>query len=263
MDSSNYKIYHEDDFDARKNLEEYFSDKPEMVFKDDNMKFPIEMLTKTFTDGHITGDILIELSVSSTIHYLYAACEFFNHIIVLKANDRCMMELKRWVDERTGAFEWDHAAKHHAELEGKSDQFQDKGGKVRSSLRHVMKCDLKNDNIVDPIPLPLADCIIIAWFFEFISKNQDEFENYLRKVSKLLKPGGHFIVLAILGGTYIMMGTDKFHIFNYDEDVVKKALIAEGFVIDDCQVKKRTAVSDLMDFKGILFIAAHKENISI
>ncbi|KAM4015585.1 indolethylamine N-methyltransferase-like [Anomaloglossus baeobatrachus] len=259
MDSSNYKIYHEGEYDSRKGLEGYFSDKPEMVFGDDSIKFPLENLTKTFTDGHITGDILIELSAGSTIHHLYPVCDFFDHIIMLKTNDRCIMELKRWVDERTGAFEWDHAAKHHAELEGKSDQFQEKGGKVRSSLRHVMKCDLKNDNIVDPITLPPADCIIVAWIFEFTSKNQDDFENYLRKVSKLLKPGGHFIVLGMLGGTYITIGKDKFHLFYYDEDVVKNALVAEGFVIDDCQVKKRTAVSDLTDYKGIVFIAANKE----
>ncbi|KAM4015447.1 indolethylamine N-methyltransferase-like [Anomaloglossus baeobatrachus] len=259
MDLSPSKLYRVDDFDSRQHLEHYLSDNPSMVFAEDTWIFPTEHLLKTFTEGHITGDILIELSVSSTIHHLYAACEFFNHIIMLKANDRCMMELKRWMDERTGAFEWDHAAKHHAELEGKSDQFQEKGGKVRSSLRHVMKCDLKNDNIVDPITLPPADCILITWFFEFISKNQDEFENYLRKVSKLLKPGGYLIVLAILDGTYIMIGKDKFHMFSYDEDVVKKALIAEGFVIDDRQVKKRTGVSDLTDYKSILFIAAHKE----
>ncbi|KAM4015592.1 indolethylamine N-methyltransferase-like isoform 2-T2 [Anomaloglossus baeobatrachus] len=257
MNSSNYKSYHEDDFDARNPLENYFSDK--VPFVDDSIKFPLENLTKTFSDGHITGNILIELSASSTIHHLFAVCEFFKHIIVLKTRDESIMELKRWVDERTGAFDWDHAAKHHAGLEGKSDQFQDKGRKVRSSLRHVMKCDLRKNNIVDPIPLPPADCIIIAWFLEFMSKNQDEFENYLKKISKLLKPGGHLMFFGILGATYITNRKDKFHLFNYDENVAKKALIAEGFVIDDCKIHKRTAVSDLSDYNGVLFIAAHKQ----
>ncbi|KAM4015595.1 indolethylamine N-methyltransferase-like [Anomaloglossus baeobatrachus] len=259
MDSCNYKIYHEDDFDSRKNLEEYFSNKPEMVFGDDTIKTPLEWLTKTFSDGHITGNIAIDLTACSTIHYLYAVCEFFDHIIVLKTNDRCIMELKRWVDERTGAFDWDHAAKHHAELEGKSDQFQEKGGQVRSAVRHIMKCDLRNDNIVDPVTLPLADCILVGCFLDFISKNQDEFEDYLRKISKLLKPGGYLIFCGMLGASYVTVGKDKFHIFNYDENVAKKAMIAKGFVIDDCQVQKRTVVSDLTDYKGMVFIAAHKQ----
>ncbi|XP_073513315.1 indolethylamine N-methyltransferase-like [Phyllobates terribilis] len=259
MDSCNYKIYHEDVFDSRQHLEDYCSNKPDMVFGDDSIIFPLENLTKTFTEGHIQGNILIDLSVSSTIHHLYAVCEFFKHIIVLKANDRCIMELKRWVDERTGAFEWDHCAKHHADIEGKSDQFQDKDGKVRTALRHVVKCDFEKENIVEPIDLPPADCIMISWLFEFISKNHDELNNYLRKVSKLLKPGGHLIIFGLLDATYIIIGKDKFHILKYDEDFARKALVAEGFVIDNCTVKKRTNVSDLMDYKGILFIAAHKE----
>ncbi|XP_073511417.1 indolethylamine N-methyltransferase-like [Phyllobates terribilis] len=259
MDSCKYKIYHEDSFDARQNLEDYFSNKSGMVFGDDSIIFPLENLTKTFTEGHIQGNILIELSAGSTIHHLYAVCEFFKHIIVLKTNDRCIMELKRWVDERTGAFEWDHAAKHHADIEEKSDQFQDKDGKVRTALRHVMKCDLEKENIVEPIDLPPADCIIIAWLLEFISKNHDELKNYLRKVSKLLKPGGHLIFMGILDATYITVGKDKYHILKYDEDFARKALVEEGFVVDNCKAKKRTNVSDLMDYKGMLFIAAHKE----
>ncbi|XP_073441185.1 indolethylamine N-methyltransferase-like [Dendrobates tinctorius] len=259
MDSSNYKIYHEDGFDARQNLETYFSDKPEMIFGDDSIIFPLENLTKTFAEGHIKGDILIEFSVSSTIHNLYAVCEFFKHIIVLKANDRCIMELKRWMHERTGAFEWDHAAKHHADIEGKSDQFQDKDGNVRTALRHVVKCDFEKENIVEPIDLPPADCIIIACFLEFISKNQDELKNYLRKISKLLKPGGHLIFIAALDATYITIGKDKFHMLKYDEDFARKVLVEDGFAIDTCKVKKRTAVSDLTDYKNVLFILAHKE----
>ncbi|XP_073511549.1 indolethylamine N-methyltransferase-like [Phyllobates terribilis] len=221
----------------------------------------LEQLLRTresFSVGHIQGNILIDLSAGSTIHHLYAACEFFKHIIVLKGNDRCIMELKRWVDERTGAFEWGHAAKHHADLEGKSDQFQDKDVKVRTTLRHVVKCDFEKENIIKPIDLPPADCIIIAWFLEFISKNQDEFLKYLRKISKLLKPGGHLIILGILDATYVTSGKDKFHILKYDEDFARKALVAEGFVIDNCKVKKRTVVSDLTDYQGMLFIAAHK-----
>ncbi|CAJ0932746.1 unnamed protein product [Ranitomeya imitator] len=259
MDSCNYKIYHEDGFDTRQNLEHYFSNKPEIDFGEDSIIFPLENLTKTFAEGHIKGDILIELSASSAIHHLYAVCEFFKHIIILKANDRCIMELNRWMHERTGAFEWDHAAKHHADIEGKSDKFQDKDGKLRTALRHVVKCNIEKENIVEPISLPPADCVIIAWFLEFISKNQDEFKNHLRKVSKLLKPKGHLIIFAILDATYITMGKDKFHMLKYDEDFVRKAVVEIGFAIDTRKVKKRTVVSDLTDYKGVLFIVAHKE----
>ncbi|XP_056398952.1 nicotinamide N-methyltransferase-like [Hyla sarda] len=259
MDPSTNKIYHVHGFDSRQALDHYFSDKPEMVFAEDSLIFPIENLTKTFTEGHIKGDVLIDLSSGPMVHHLFSACEFFKHIIVLKVSDRCILELKRWLDTRTGAFDWGHATKLHLEKEDKSDQLQETEEKVRSAVQHVMKCDLEKENMTDPIVLPPADCIISAWLLDQISKDQDEYIRYLRKFSKLLKPGGHLILLGLLDTTYFTVGKDKLHYLTYDEDLARKALVGEGFVIDGCKVKKRTAVSDLIDYKAIIFITAHKE----
>ncbi|XP_075185271.1 nicotinamide N-methyltransferase-like [Anomaloglossus baeobatrachus] len=257
MDSKNY---HECGFDSRQFLEHYASDSPDMAFEEDFLISPIESLRKTFIQGHINGDFLIDLSVGPLVHQLFAACEFFKHIIVLKFTDRCIMELKRWVDERTGAFHWGHVTKLHVDKEEESDKLQEKEEKMRSALQHVVKCDLEKENMMDPIVLPPADCIICGWLLNNISKNQDDYIRYLRKFSKLLKPGGHFILLECLGTTYYTVGREKLFILICDEDFIRKALVEAGFVIDRCEVKKRTSESDLIDYKAIIFIAGHKEN---
>ncbi|XP_044133522.1 nicotinamide N-methyltransferase-like [Bufo gargarizans] len=210
---------------------------------------------------HIKGDIVIDLSIGSMVHHLYSACEFFKYIIVLKNRDRCIMELKRWVDSRTGAFDWGHAAKRHVDIEEKSDQLQDKEEKVRSALQHVVKCNLEKENITDPIVLPLADCIISAWLLDVISRDQDDYIRYLRKFSGMLKLGGHLILIGDLDLTYFTVGGEKLHGFRYDEEFARKALEGEGFVIDSCEVKKRTSVSDLLDYTAIIFIVAHKQKL--
>ncbi|XP_077105837.1 indolethylamine N-methyltransferase-like [Ranitomeya variabilis] len=258
MDSSTYKHYHEDGYDSRYCLEHYFSDKSDMVVAEDSLVFPIENLVKTFTEGHIKGDILIDLSPGSFVHHLFAVCEFFKHIIVLKARDRCIMELKRWVDERTGAFDWKHVTKRHVIGES-CDRLQDKEGKMRSALQHIIKCNLEKEDMMDPIVLPQADCVISVWLLDMICKDQDDYIRYLRKFLKLLKPGGHFIIIGALNLTYYTVGKHKFHGFNYDEDFARKALVGEGFIIDRCKVKKRTDVNDYTDYKAQIFIAAHKE----
>ncbi|XP_056399098.1 indolethylamine N-methyltransferase-like [Hyla sarda] len=259
MDPTTRKIYHVHGYDSRQHLEDYLSNKSDMVFGEDFLKFPIENLAKTFTQGHINGDVLVDLSAGSFVHQLYAACEFFQHIIVLKVSDRCIMELKRWLDSRTGAFDWGHATKLHGEIQGNSDQFPDTEGKVRSTIPHVMKFDLEKENMTDPIVLPPADCIISVVLLDSICKDQDDYRRYLRKFSRMLKPGGHIMLIGALGITYFTVGKDKLHAFTYDEDFARKALVGEGFVIDYCKVQKRTNVSDLMDYKAMIFIAAHKE----
>ncbi|XP_075696807.1 nicotinamide N-methyltransferase-like [Rhinoderma darwinii] len=259
MDSSPHKLYHVHGYDSRQCLEDYFSDKPDMVFGDDTLKFIIENLREIFAVGHINGDILIDLSPGSFIHHLYSACEFFKNIIVLKANNRCIMELKRWVDERTGAFYWGHTSTLLQEKEENSEQFEDKEGKVRSAIQHIVKCDPEKENMTDPLVLPPVDCVISTGLLDVMSKDHDDYIRYLRKFSRLLKPGGHLILIGSLDATFLIVGKDKFHIFTYDEDFVRKALVGEGFIIDYFNVKERTAVSDLIDYKAFISIAAHKE----
>ncbi|KAG9461831.1 hypothetical protein GDO78_015632 [Eleutherodactylus coqui] len=210
MESSACKLYHVDGFDSRQFLETYMSDKPEVVFAEETLIFPIENLTKTFAAGLIRGEILVDLSVGPMIQHLYAACEFFKHIIVLKTTDRCILELKRWLDTRTGAFHWGHATQLHVDTEGKS-------------------------------------------------KDHDDFRRCLGKFSRLLKPGGHIILIGTLNATYFTVGKDKIHVLRYDEDLARKALVGEGFVIDCCKVMESKVVSDLCDTKGTIFIVAHKE----
>ncbi|XP_077105830.1 nicotinamide N-methyltransferase-like isoform X2 [Ranitomeya variabilis] len=237
MDSSTHKRYHEDGFDSRQHLESYLSDNPDMISVEDSLIFPIKNLMKSFTE----------------------ACDFFKHIIVLKMRDRCIMEMKRWVDSRTGAFDWNHATQLHADIEGNSDQLQDKEGKVRSALQHIVKCDLEKENIMDPIVLPPADCIISFGLLDMICKDKDDYIRYLRKLLKLLKPGGHIILIGGLEMTFYTVGKQKFHALNYDEDFARKALVGEGLIIDRCEVKKRTVMNDHNDYKAMIFIAAHKE----
>ncbi|XP_075696707.1 nicotinamide N-methyltransferase-like [Rhinoderma darwinii] len=259
MDSSPHKLYHVHGFDTRQFLEHYFSDKSDMVFGDDTLKFVIENLRRVFSGGHIKGDTLVDLSFGSAVHHLYSACECFQNIIVLKVSNRCIMELKRWVDDRTGAFYWGHTSALHQEKEENSDQCQDQEAKLRSAIQHVVKCDVEKENMTEPLVLPPADCVISACVLDLISKDQDDYIRYLRKFCGLLNPGGHLIIFVVLGATYFTVGKDKFHVFTYDEDFVRKVLVGEGFIIDYCKAQERTAVSDLTDYKAVMCIVAHKE----
>ncbi|XP_075183472.1 nicotinamide N-methyltransferase-like [Anomaloglossus baeobatrachus] len=258
MDPCTHKLYHDEGFDVRQWLEQYFSDKSALVFGEDFMLFPIECFAKTFSEGHIKGDVLIDLSFGPMVHHLFAACEYFMHIIMMKISDQSIMELKRWVDERTGAFDWGRAAKLHVAIEGESHLLEKKEQNVRSALYHVVKCDVEKENMMDPIVLPPANCVISFWLLDAISKDQDDYMRYLRKFSKLLKPRGHIILVGDLDGTYYTVGKHKYHIFTYDENFVRKTLTEEGFIIDSYKTKKRIIRDDQCDYSALFYIVAHK-----
>ncbi|XP_068102600.1 indolethylamine N-methyltransferase-like [Hyperolius riggenbachi] len=258
MDCGPKKFYHEHDFDSRDHLETYFSDKPDMEFADDSLKFPMVNFNYTFSSGFVKGDVLIDVSFSSAIHHLYSACDIFKDIIILKVNEKCNMETSRWKDSRTGAFNWKHTSTHATKLEGKSAQVQDKDPQLRTAISHVISCDFENENITHPVVLPFADCITSLWILEAISKDEDDYMRNLEKMSKLLKPGGHLILLGVLNTSYYIVGGEKFHMFGFDESFVKNALRKLGFVIDYYSVQRRKNESKLCDYKASMFITACK-----
>ncbi|XP_068102593.1 indolethylamine N-methyltransferase-like [Hyperolius riggenbachi] len=229
-----------------------------MVFAEDSLKFPMMNYHYVFSSGFVKGDVLIDLSFGPIIHHLYSACDIFKDLIILKLNERCNMETGRWKDTRTGAFTWNHASAHAAKLEGKSAETQDKDEQLKTAISHVISCDFENENITYPVELPLADCVTSLWILDVISKDEEDYMRNLEKFSKLLRPGGHLILVGVLNASYITAGRETFHVFGYDESFVVNALQKLGFVIDYCAVQRRKNESKLLDYKAVIFITACK-----
>ncbi|KAM5164185.1 indolethylamine N-methyltransferase-like [Mantella aurantiaca] len=208
--------------------------------------------------GRVAGITLIDISMGSFIHHLYSASNSFQDIVVLKSSEKCIMELSRWLHDRTGAYDWTHTSATAAELEGNRDQHQEKEICLKSSIKQILKCDFEKENITYPVVLPLADCVIAGGILNVISKNRDEYMRNLEKTLKLLKPRGHLLLFSVLDATYFTVGGERFHIFTHDEDFVKNAFSKLGLVIDYCAVQRRRNVSDLTDYKDFMFIVAIK-----
>ncbi|XP_073457469.1 indolethylamine N-methyltransferase-like [Aquarana catesbeiana] len=258
MDSTTHKLYHVHGMDPRSYLDIYFSNKEDMVFAEDSLKFPMAMIHYQLSTGRAEGTFLIGISLGSIIHHLYFTSKFFKKIVLLKFQEKCIMELNRWLYDRTGAYDWSHTSSAAAELEGTRDQLQEKEMLLRSSIMQILRCDFEQENISSPVLLPLADCIISASILEVISKNEDEYMKNLEKTIKLLKPGGQLLLIAVLDTTYWSAEAEWFHCFKCNEEFVKNAFGKVGLVIDYCAVQRRRNVSDLTDYKAMLFIVGCK-----
>ncbi|KAM5163575.1 nicotinamide N-methyltransferase-like [Mantella aurantiaca] len=259
MDSTEHKFYHIHGMDSRDLSDLYFSDKEDMIFRDDSLIFPIKNLHYQFSSGRVKGKFLIDVSNCSFIHHLYSAFKSFQKIVVLKTNEKCIMELSRWLHDRTGAYDWTHTSATAAELEGNRDQHQEKESRLKSSIKQILKCDFEQENITSPVELPLTDCVHIARILEAISKDGDEYMRNLEKTLKLLKPGGQLLLFSVTYATYFTAGGERLHVFTHDESFVKNTLSKLGLVIDYCAVQRRHNVSDLTDYKAVMFIVAIKE----
>ncbi|XP_068099308.1 indolethylamine N-methyltransferase-like [Hyperolius riggenbachi] len=253
MDCSSYKLYHEHEPDSRTMLETYYSGDHDMTFKDDALMGPTEKLHNTLSMGHMTGEILIDISSGPLVHHLYSACEFFREIILMRTNEKCIMEIMKWHDDRTGAFSWGHVAAHVTNLEGRSDECEAKEMKLKSAITHVVKFDTEKESLTELIGVPQADCIFSYGFLDLVCKDQEDYKRNLRKILNLLKPGGHLILHGALNASYYTVGEHKFHALSYDETFASNALLAEGMTILQCEVTPRKSESHLTDYDGVLF----------
>ncbi|XP_063798004.1 nicotinamide N-methyltransferase-like [Pseudophryne corroboree] len=259
MDCTAKKLYHVHGFESRTFLETFYSDGPKNVFAEESLTFPMEKIHQYLNAANIKGEVALDVCIGPVVLFLNSACEFFKDIYLLKFKESCSMEVNRWLNTRTGAFNWSHTSAFVSELEGKYGQHEEKEIRMKTAIKQIVQCDIDKENITDPVVLPLADCLISCVVLDFISRNQDEFVTYLRKFVKLLKPEGHILLVGMLNATFVTIGQDVFHVFKYDEDFIRNVLVGEGFTIDQCDVLPRNAVSDLIDHKAGIFIAAHRE----
>ncbi|XP_075047545.1 nicotinamide N-methyltransferase-like isoform X1 [Mixophyes fleayi] len=259
MDPKPLKSYHLHGMDSRDFLKCYFEENS--GFKEESLVFIMEQLHIALAEANIKGQTLIDISLGSIIHQLYTVSDFFKEITILKLNDTCILELNKWLNTRTGAFSWGHASKIVTQLQGIRDQEEEKEENVKIAIKRIVKFDLNKENLTDPVVLPQADCLLTAWFLDAICHNQNDYIKNLRKMAKLIKPGGYFILIGCLNGTYYTAGKERLHMFTCDEMFIRKTLTDERFVILSCKVLKRKVESDLIDYKQLIVLTAVKGNV--
>lgn len=258
MDCSTHKLYHKDGMHSRNHLDIYFSGKKDMVFEEDTLKFPMANFHYSLISDHIRGNLLVDVSLGSFIHHLYSVSGIFKEIAILKCNEHCIMEVSRWIYNHTGAYDWTHASGFVAGLEGKRDQHQEIEMRLKSSIKQVLKCNFEQDNITLPVTLPLADCVTSCFLLDAISEDENDYLKNLEKLVKLLKPGGHLLLLTVINKSYMTVGEERFRFLKHDESLVKNSVDKLGLVIDYSSWQTRRRESDLSNYKAVMFIAAHK-----
>ncbi|KAM9299099.1 nicotinamide N-methyltransferase-like [Gastrophryne carolinensis] len=257
MDSSSKTFYHSNEFPARAFLDAYCSDNPE--YRDEILQFPMEKLQQVFDKGQVKGDLLIDLSFAPLMHLLQSASDYFERIVMLKATESCISEARKWLSDGTGAFSWQHTSAFLAEKQGKSfGEFCEHNERLlKEKVSDVLKFDPEKEKVIDRVKIPPADSLITGWYLDNISKNKKEFNRYLNKILRLLKPGGNFYMFGSRNATFYDLNGEKFHLLNYNEEFLRSAMDEAKLTVDHFEVFPRKVKNNMCDFDAVFFVAAH------
>ncbi|KAM8939576.1 nicotinamide N-methyltransferase-like [Pelodytes ibericus] len=259
MDSSLRKLYHVHGFDPQHLTDTYFSPKADKDLREEAVIDSMKYIHKEAISGHVKGDLLIDISFGPGISHLFSIFDQFKEITILEFNDRSVKYLERWINKHEDATDWTHVSEILMELHGKCDVWQEKEEALRRKIKLVLKCDFDKENLMDRITLPKADCIITTWILDCVSKDHAAYCRNLRKISSLLKPGGHLILFGDINVTYYMIGQEKFHILTYDEEFLRSSLKDARFKIERYEAIDRKTNSGIIDHDKVVRITAVKE----
>ncbi|XP_069601069.1 indolethylamine N-methyltransferase-like isoform X2 [Ranitomeya imitator] len=245
--------------DVRIMLQDYFSQYvPYSVFKESTMNM-LRCFYQVFSSGLVSGKTLIDISLGPIIIQLLSVCEFFEEISILKCGDASIKELELWKNKDPEAFDWTHTSKLFMEIKGASrDGWQDAEEMLRRKMKHLVKCDFTKTNPTNPFALPRADCVTCVWGLEMISRDHEEYRITLRKISNMIKLGGHILIYTDINASYFIVGQDKYHLLNCDDSFLRKTLTDEGFAIVHYENMEREACTDRLDHEQKAFIVACK-----
>ncbi|XP_063291719.1 indolethylamine N-methyltransferase-like [Pelobates fuscus] len=258
MDPSSSKYYHEDHIDPNEFYETYVGATADKKHTEELLLFPLKVLSSELNSGCLRGSTLIDISFGPSIFHLLPLCKYFKDITVLEVNEHCLKGLQKWLNKEEDALDWSHAAKIVAELEGNSEKWVEKEDDLRRCIKGILPCDFTKENPTDPVVLPKADCVFNLYLLGTISKDLDSYRHNLKIISSMLKLGGHLCLIGGFNASHYKVSGHTYHILNYNEEDLRKALKDCGFFIERPVVTESKIRSDVIYYHHEFFAFAVK-----
>ncbi|XP_036601577.1 nicotinamide N-methyltransferase-like [Trichosurus vulpecula] len=223
----------------------------------------LRKLSETFSLGQVKGDLLIDIGTGPTIYQLLSACESFKEIVATDYTDQNREELIRWLKKEPGAFDWSPVVKYVCELEGDREKWAEKEEKLRVRVKQVLKCDVTQSQPLGSASLPQADCLLTTYCLEAACKDLPTYQQALKNLSSLLKPGGFLVLLSVLKSKFYIIGDERFSCLSLTQEEIEAALQKAGFTSEQSEVIPHHYSRAYTDNEGILFLVGRKLNTSV
>lgn len=161
--------------------------------------------------------------------------------------------LRRWLEGSPDAFDWSPYFRRVVEdLEGKGKkEVEERQKLVQRIVKAVVHCDLTQDPPIERGYDQQYDVVMSSLCLEAASQTPTEYKNGMKKLAKLLKPGGALLIYGeeVKSGpqVYVVDGR-KFKNFGITPDFATEAMVEAG--ITDVNVEH---IADLPPVAGTVY----------
>ncbi|XP_053556511.1 phenylethanolamine N-methyltransferase-like [Bombina bombina] len=239
----------------------YVPPRADFSSKESVVVWKLDCLVAACAQGDIGGRTLVDIGSGPTIYQILSAFELFDEVIISDYLEVNRNEIKSWLQDESGAFDWSPYFKHVCSLEGKGELWQDKQKRLREKVSRVIPVDIhKPQPLGEEVTDGSVDGLVTSFCLEACSPDKEAFECSLKNISQLLKPGGHLLQIGALEESYYTAGEAQLNVVPLKEIDVRTALCNAGYEIRDFQVYSMPASMNIGvdDVSGIFFAWAQK-----
>lgn len=204
---------------------------------------------------------LLEFGGGPTIYQLISAAHFPVTIDFGDYLDENLAEVRAWLDDAPGQFEWDEFVRYALACEGRpagAAAVERRKRLVRSRVSRLLHCDAKSTSPLGTPPPAPYDIVSVNFVLESITQDRDEWHALLDHVAPLIRPGGFMLMSAILGATRYRVGQLYFPAVPITLGDIVGRLAQVGFT-SLCTQAVAAEHRDEQGYAGIGMVLARKE----
>ncbi|KAG7315800.1 hypothetical protein KOW79_020666 [Hemibagrus wyckioides] len=250
--------YYQKCFDSRAYMNNFYS-RPEGHSDENNyLSFVLGCLSRIFSTGEYKGRKLIEVGSGPTIHTVISACQHYHELVLSDFVDGNREEIKKWINNEEGCFDWKPIIEYVCELDGKSSS--DVEVKLRQKIKQVLKCNVLLENPFHPESIEPADCVITSLCLEAACKDMQLYTDALCGVTKLLRPGGVLVMVGVLGETFYRVDEIHFSCLRLSKENIEDVVSKLGFTVQEFNIfsAQDQETNKVSDFEAFFVLVALK-----
>ncbi|XP_035864475.1 phenylethanolamine N-methyltransferase-like [Sander lucioperca] len=234
--------------------------------KDSILSWELACLHRAFTEGDVSGELLVDIGSGPTLYQVMSGCEVFNKVFLTDFLEVNRQELRSWLQDEGGcSLDWTPFLQHVCKLEGRRPSaWTEKAARLRQVIVDIVPIDVNRPQPLahDALPSAGADCLVSCFCLESASPDLAAFTRALGHIGRLLRPGGHLLLIGTLGMSYYMAGDGvKIPTVPVNEAQVCASLKESGYTLIRLEVY--TVPQDMNvgtdDAYGVFFVKAMKE----
>lgn len=192
-----------------------------------------DQIHKIFVGGKYKGKKLLDIGSGPVVYAVITASKYYDECYVSDLSPANVDFLQKWIREEST--EMEYLMKEFSKKEGESGAWEVRKKQVREKIKNAVVSDLRKPNPVSGTILENTsfDAITACLCFSAAVLTIEDYTKAIQNCGKILKPGGHLVIVDIIDNSWYALGNMKFKTLATTEEEIRRAFSESGYEIEE------------------------------